>query len=221
MEYGRWMYIAALIVAVIGVNLCYSMFAYRSPPERRVDVYFVGTAMFEENLADMSQKALAYFDGDPNVEEVNVYNIPVIGTDEAASYEQKLMVMLGAQEGDIYVFPHERFYAYGVQELFIPLDEYIAEGILDVEGLDLSYATFAAGGEYDENGNEITAPGEVYTYGVPINDLIALRYMGLQTDNMTMGIVGYSRNQDNAVKMMNWIMENYKDPPEIAEEAAE
>lgn len=216
-EYARWMYVTALIVAIAGVNLCYSIFAYRSPPERRIDVYFVSTPMLDEELTAMAQKALPHFEGNLNVEEINMYSIPVIGTDDAATYEQKLMVMIGAQEGDIYIFPQDRFYSYGKGELFLPLDEYIADDRLDTGERDLTYTTLAAGGEYDDDGNEIAPPGEEHIYGVPIDDLIGLRYMGLLTDNMVMSITAYSRNQDNAVEMMNWIMENLKDAPIIEE----
>ena len=83
------------------------------------------------------------------------------------------------------------------------LDSYVADGVIDTEGLDLSAGYVQRQLDYDDNGF-VTYEETPILLGIPMDQLYGY-VNGMQLDNrgMVMGITIHSNNEENVVKFMN------------------
>jgi len=195
-HYDLWKYVAAIVITIFFWSMVTTIAAPRTPADKKVDIYMVGSYAFEEVANEIGKTAI--LPNFPELLEVNFFNIAV-GGDAEMDYvgRQKLMVMLGTASGDIYMFDKEEFKVMAEQGAFLPLDS-LADEFKD-------YFT-------EEQLQELTVPGEEggepHLYGLPMYDVKILEKTGYDSSNAVISVMAFSKNQEKAIQVMKWIIEN-------------
>lgn len=214
LHYGKWVYILIAVLAYFAVDLAYTMTEYRPPKERKVEVQIVGSYVNTDGfLAEVAAKMLA--DGqaqDETLEEVSIFALNYSGDPEQDIYgAQKYMVMLAAQEGDIYMVSRPLLEQLVSQGAALPLDPYLQDGTLRAEGMDLSGVTFA-----EPAPSEDEAPsGEEHVYALPAAGLNRMLEADISYDNRDqyLVIVSYCANPDTTARAMQTMIDQLTAPP--------
>lgn len=186
--YSWWKYVLLAVLAIVGWNLIYTSTAYRAPKDKRLDIYFVTYSVPDEILNGMRIDILNRY---PQLEDSSVISI-VYTADDNYYGSMQLTTYMGAGEGDIYIMPKERFDAFAGSGTFVPLDEAVASGALDLQGMDVSrgYAT-------DEDGTRAL-------YGIPATELYGMmEEYGLDNRDLMICVMAYTRNEAVAVQWVN------------------
>ena len=211
--YSFWKYGLLVVLSIFGWNLIYSVTAYRPPRDKKVDTYLVTYAMGEGSLDTLTEMATPAF---PDMEALTFLHI-ALTTDDDYYANMQLSTYIGAQEGDVFLLPTGRFTTYANGGMFISLDTAIAEGLIDTKGIDASAGYLNMG---DVEGDaEATAEG---IFAIPASDLYGLMALGIDNRDLWIGVTAYSQNRENAIKMVNWLIETFKaDKPEwVAQQEA-
>lgn len=196
--YSLWKYALLVIVSVGGWNLIYSATAYKPPPDKKIDTYIVGGVFATDTEQSLAELAAPAF---PDMESVEFRPI-VMETQDDYYATLQLSTYIGAQEGDVYLMDPERFKLYAEAGLFIPLDDLFGDGLFG----DARQGVYT----YDDDTQKVTA-----AYGVSMEKLYGLLDIGIDNRNMWMGVTAYSKNQDNAIKMMQWFVSTFmKEKPD-------
>lgn len=205
-RYNWWKYLTVVLCAWIGWSVLFSVTAYRVPPERKIDIYFVGPYVGYENLEALKTELKAAM---PDVEEFNCYPMTLEGDAESQSMAvQKLTLYMAAAEGDIYLLPRQWFLSFTSQDGCAPLDEYLASGALKPNG------------DY-EKGCVTRKEGEFvgkHVFGVPLAEQYGLiTREGFDNRNILAAVTSYSKNKDNAVRTIQWLIDNRTEekPPQL------
>lgn len=224
LHYGKWLYILSAVIAFFVVDMAYTMTEYRPPAERKVDIELVGgypdtdSYLNTEVSSKMMEAGLA---ADETLEEVYFYTISYSGDAEQDIYgAQKYMVMIAAQEGDIYVVNRTLMEQLVMQGAATPLDGYIESGALNVEGMDLESVTFDEPAEDEE-----TPPsGNRYVYALPASGLNRMLESDINYDNRDKYIVlmSYSKNPDTSIVALQSMIDQLTAPlPEAFSQSAQ
>ena len=198
--YSRWKYILLVIVCVVAWDMVYSMTEYRPPREKRIHIYtMTAGAQLEEMTAALQQTVL---DSLVDTEEVQFYSIDIDPNAQSYEAEMKFTTYVGAQEGDVFLMPSYKFYGFshGEDSRFVPLDEYIASGMINVGDIDL------------EKGKDIGMDGQEHVFGIPMDTLYGLTDYNVDPADMFLCIPLYSLNQENAVRTVNTLIEQLTAP---------
>lgn len=198
--YAFWKYALLVITGVFGWNLIYSVTAYRPPKDRKVDVYLVTSAVESEATERLAELAAPAF---PDMEALNFMTIAMGAMDDYYANMQ-LTTYIGAQEGDLYLMPWDRFQTFARSGLFVPLDEWIEDGSLNLQGID------PGGGRLAVTDEDEDTSGELHIYGVPAETLYGLFDQGVDNRGLWIGVTAYSGNLPNAVKMAGWFISEFK-----------
>jgi maltose-binding protein MalE len=170
----------------------------QTPPEKKVDIFLVGGFAQEEVLDALGTKILEDF---PKLLEINFTNIVLEGDPQLElAGRQKLMVMLGSQTGDIFVFSHDEFEMLARQGAFLPLDglmDDIIEAKIPHEEMD-EYRIAVE----DEEGRE----SEPRIYGLPLKETVVFDDAFFDVENKIIAVMAYSRNAENAVDVIRWLV---------------
>lgn len=198
-QYDWWQYFIAIAATIFIWTMIVAMTRPQTPAELKVDIFLVGGFAFEEGLDAMSADILEDF---PNLQEINFTNIVIDGNPQLeVAGRQKLMVMLGSQTGDIFVFNQEEFEVLATQGAFLPLDGAVDDLIQDLipqEELDRHlFASEEAEGVYSEP----------RVFGLPLKGSIAFEESFFDVENKVIAVMAYSRNSQNALNVMRWILE--------------
>ena len=173
MYYGKWIYIVLAIVAVFVTDLLYSTTEYRPPDERKVTVQFVGSsATMAETVEQTTEQILsAVLPMDETLELVEFFALNFSGDDSDYYGAQKFFVELAAGENDVYVGSRTVLNSIIDQGAALPLDGYIASGLITVpEGAQLYERQEPL---FDEQGNEM-GKGETRIYGFSTDPLVQM-----------------------------------------------
>lgn len=153
-----------------------------------------------DKLDELSERALTYF---PELEEISFYDIPLMTEanempqDQGGlALQQKLMVTIGAQQGDIFIFSQKSFDVFAKQGLFIDLEPYIKEGTIQV---DPSL-------EYKAKVENDDGTSETMLCGISVDGNKVLESIGYNTKGKVLGIPAYSKKIPLAVRMVNLIL---------------
>ena len=197
--YSFWKYILLVALSIFGWNLIYSVTAYRPPANKTVNVYIVTYAVGEGATDKLTEMAKPAF---PDMEALNFYSI-ALPTDDDYYANMQLSTYIGAQEGDVFLLPTTKFNTFAASGLFIPLDEAIADGTIDPQGIDTSkgYLTL------NEENAGISQSG---IFAIPATELYGLIDLGIDNRDLWIGVTAYSKNPDNALKMVNWLISTFK-----------
>lgn len=195
-QYSWWKYLLALVLSTFGINLIFSMTAYRPPEEKKIEVYLCnGYAETEEMHAALWPEILEIC---PDQEELSLLNIDISSDDMYA--QMQFTTYAGAQEGDILLLPKDSLISLsqgGADGMFLELTPYIESGALNVEGLDLSGMVFKS--EMGEDG----------VYAIPADHLYGLLDYSVIPYDSVLCVTGYSGNEENAVRVLNMMLEKY------------
>ena len=233
-QYGKMIYLCVIVVCGMLADILFTVTAYRAPDERKVDIEFVGYYSNFEQAAAHQQEALAVGQAfelardqaagiDVNAEdyelplqEVNFLQMMYDMNGEDAYYDQqRYMVTLAANEGDIFVVTRELMLGLIDQDLAVDLTPYIESGVIDPGERDLSRVTFP----------ETVDPGEPATgkecvYGLQADTLAGLwNEFEFYYKDKYLVLMSYSANQDTSAAVMQWMIDTFE-VPLIQEEAA-
>ncbi|GHU69882.1 hypothetical protein AGMMS49992_01300 [Clostridia bacterium] len=201
--YSFWKYVLLVVVGVFGWNLIYSVTAYRPPKDKKVDVYICTSAVESEATDRLAELARPQF---PDMEALNFLTI-ALGSSDDYYANMQLSTYVGAQEGDVYLLPADRFQAYAQSGLFMPLDEWLADGVIDARGIE------PGSGRMILRDSDTGAPidGEVaHVYGLPTESLYGMFDQGIDNRGLWIGVTAYSGNPENAAKMVDWLIGEFK-----------
>lgn len=236
MSYKTMYIIVILIMAVVG-DLAYTMTEPQTANINKIDIEFVGPYFSYSDSSDAAEQKLleigqAYElqrdteegkdvnaeDYATDLQEVNFYNISYDVGDTSSSEEnyyaqQKYMVTLAAQEGDIYVLNRSLMKELVDQGVLVSLDNYIASGIIDPGDRDLAKVTF------DEVDDEGVPTGERHVYALQATDLRGfISELYFDPTDTYLCMVVFSENRDTAAVVMQGMIDIFT--PEETEETA-
>lgn len=197
--YSSWKYLVVLLASIFGWNLIYTMTAYRSPEHLRVDVYIQsGTAVDEVVDAFFKPVWEACI---PDMETVDAVILSTSTTEDAYANMQ-LSVYIMAGEGDIYMLTTDDFKNYASQGAFIDLTTYVDNGMLNIDGIDVSAGYVAT---VDDEG---VPTGEKQFFGIPAYTLNGFKEKaGVYNQNLIIGVTAFSGNEENTIKFLNGLIE--------------
>lgn len=184
------------VVAIFGVNLLYTMTAYHSPPEKKVDTYIYGYA---DEAAFQSWMDTVRAEKMSDMEEMQV----LLLTTDPTYGAMQLSTYIAASEGDLYVLPRDNYVNLASQGAFLPL-----EG--DQELMDL----FTNAGISLQSGwRRETDTGENHLYGIPVSKLPGLKKYVI-VENGFISILVNCGNEDNSMKLLRILCEEMLKEPE-------
>ena len=231
--YSRWVYLVVVLVALGAAEITFTVTRYQAPNARRVDIELLGGYADLSNTADAEKALLAAgqayelardeangvdtsaSDYEVPLQEVGIYNINYSGTvsDNDDYYAgQKYMVMLAAQEGDIYILSRRQLIELIEQNAVVPLDGYIERGVIDPGDRDLGNVTF------DEYDDDEQTTGERHVYALQASSLTGMNdALSFNPEGKYMAIVRLSQNPDTAAAVMQEMIELFESPADEAE----
>ena len=196
--YYFWAYILAIVAAIFGWNLLYTMTAYRSPENKRIDLYIQSSTVTQEMAQAFMQPVW-----EEHVPDMEVVESILLSSNAQDYYgDMQMMVYIMAQEGDMYLLNSADFKSYASQGVFIDLQPYIDDGKLDVSDIDLSAGYVAP---VDENG---IPASDRHLYGIPLYSLYGLMEgMGLDNRDMIVGVTIFNGNEENVIAFLNGLID--------------
>ena len=184
LTYSWWKYLLVAVLAFGLVDLLYSVTAYRSPADKRVEFYVYGQ-MDQEKLTAYMENIRKTEMGDMEV------MTPLQLLDDGYYGSMQLMTYMAVGEGDVYLLPRDEFVTGASSGSFLPLEE-------DKELM----ALFDAAGISLQNGwRKNTETGENHLCGIPQNKLPGLSRYAKATDGYLCAIVN-GGNDANALKFL-------------------
>lgn len=200
LTYNWWKYILLAVLSFFLVDLLYTVTAYRSPPEKKVEFYVYGFA---------DQKGLNDYMARVNREQMpdmEVMDSLVMLTDDAYGPMQ-LTTYMAVGEGDLYLLPREQFLSIASQGGLHPLEN--EEALL---------ARFTGAGRSLQNGwRKIAETGETHLVGIPQDKVPGLRQLAYAQDGY-LCVLAAGGNVDNTLKFLNILVNDMFEAP--AEPAA-
>lgn len=196
--YYFWIYLIIIVGSVFLWDLLYAMTAYRSPEDKRIDVYIQYPVLSQE-------RAEAYFKPiwEETVPDMEVVDAIIMSSSGQEYYgTMQLTVYIMAQEGDVYILSSSDFKSFASQGVFLDLQSAVDDGRLDLEGIDVS-AGFVA--TVDENG---VPSGERKLFGIPAAALTGFKEdLNMDTHDMIIAITDYNGNDENVIKFVNGLIQ--------------
>ncbi len=216
--YNKWMYLLIAVLAWMGTDILFSSTEYRAPDEKQVAFQVVGQGVnVESRLAEVAQEALAAGQAfDETLEEVVFYSLEYDPDNDSDGYGgQKYMVMLGVGEGDIWVVKRSLMRSLVSQGYALPLEGYIATGVIDPGDVDLESVTF-----HESEEAEDYDPDATHVYAIPTVNMNAMLEADINFNNLDayMVLMVFSGNPDTSAVVMNDVIRQLTAPlPEWAE----
>lgn len=195
--YNFWKYILVIAAAIFGWDLLYSMTAYKSPEDKRIDLYIQSPLVTE-------QRAEAFFQPiwEERVPDMEVVDAIMLTSSTQDYYgSMQLTVYIMAQEGDIYMLSSSDFKSFASQGVFLDLQPAIDAGKLHVGDMDLSAGYVAL---IDDNG---LPTGERKLFGIPAASLGGLAEgLGLDTRDLVISVTAFNGNEDNVIAFLDGLI---------------
>ena len=213
LSYDIWKYLLVIALCWFGWDLLYTQTAYRSPQDKRIDVYMMSATTSDESVSAFLKPL--WESAVPDMELVEGVTLLPGSADDYIS-SMNLTVKMAAAEGDIYMLPQDVFKTSALNGFFVPLDSYIAEGRIDISGLEVDRARLTLVDK--ETGKATTA-----LYVIPTDTLYGFMD-GMQYDNRNavMAIAVNSGNEENTVTFFNALLQAGRgEKPEWLQQAEE
>ena len=198
-NYFWWAYVLIIALAILGWNLIHTVTRYQSPPELKVE-WFFGGYQTDNGTGGETLMERAHQEVLPDMEEVSYLQIM---TDDAYG-SQSLTTWAFAGEGDLYTLTRDKFQNMTGGGAMMNLQPYVDSGELNVDGIDLS-------------GCYVTLPDsdEQWLCGIPLSALPGLTQYNLYGDDHIVSILINGGNDENTVKLLSWLLENFREPAEL------
>lgn len=197
LAYSTWKYAVLLIVAVFGWNLVYTMTAYRSPEDKRIDVYIQSVTVTPE-IVDEFLKPI----WESAVPEMETVQSATLSVGDEYTTTMQITTYVAAGEGDIYLLTEEYFKQLASQGALLELDALVEQGMLDVSGIDTAAGCVTVPSAYDEKDNPTAY--ERHLFGVPLQSLYGFMTEA-QIDNRSLyaAIMINNQNDENVIPFFN------------------
>lgn len=204
LAYHFWKYLLAAVLSVFVWNMVFLQTEYRPPQEKRIDIYLQAAGVSAEDadafFHPVWQSAV------PDMETVQTVVLMPSGQDSYLG-DMQLTTYLMAGEGDLYILSRADFKKFASQGAFIPLEGLAQSGALDLSGLDAK-AGWIASQTAEEADGQTAAATRQHLYGIPMKGLERFeRALGLNADDLLVGITVLSGNEDNAVKFLSGLLD--------------
>ncbi len=200
--YSWWKYLLLVAGCVLGVNMLFTMTAYRPPEEKKVELYVLNDFVTTQTLQDHLWPQL--LEKCPDQEELTVLNIN-LSSNDAYAYMQ-FSTYVAAKQGDVCVMPAgevAKLAAGGAEYAFLELTPYIESGVIDPKGIDLSGGVFP---------NEA---GEDGLYAIPADSLHGLSDYGNDPEGSYLVILAYGGNDAVSAHLLGLMIDNfYQEKPD-------
>ncbi len=199
--YSSWKYILMAVLVVMGWSLIYTTTAYRSPQNKRIDVYIQSNIGSQEVIDAFLEPV--WKNAVPEMETVSSV---ILSTMDEYTTTMQMMAYMAAGEADIYFLNEQYFKSYAGQGGFLPLEDLVADGQLNVSDIDLTKGYVAYVEEYDEN--DLPVKTSQHLYGIPLESFYGFMN-GMQIDNRDMYavITVNNQNDDNVIPFFNALLE--------------
>ena len=201
MTYGIWKYALMAACVVMGWSLIYTTTAYRSPQEKRVDVYILSNTASSE-LVDKFLEPI-WKETVPEMESVSGVVVSMI---DDYTTTMQLMTYMAAGEADIYFMNEQYFKSYASQGSFLELEDLVECGQIDPGDADLTKGYVAYVEEYDDQGRAVKTSRHLY--GIPLDSFYGFMG-GMQLDNRGMYavITVNNQNDENVIPFFNALLQ--------------
>ena len=202
LTYNSWKYLILAVGVFMGWSLIYTTTAYRSPQNKRIDLY-VQSATASTDLMNVFLEPI-WKETAPEMETVNAV---VLTPADDYTTSMQMMAYMAAGDADIYFLNEQSFKTYAAQGAFLPLEDLISDGSITVsEDVDLSkgYITYVE--KYDDN--DLPIATSRHLYGIPLDTYYGLMY-GMQLDNRNMFavITVNNMNDENVIPFFNAVLQ--------------
>ncbi len=207
-QYSWWKYAISIGLVLLGINLLFTMTAYRAPEELKVELYVSASGANQEALQtylDQAHEAAL-----PDMEEVT--GITMMSNDGSDAYTaMQLSTYIMAGEGDIYMLSKSDFDSYASQGAMLDLEPFIESSALNVGELDLEkgYAKF-----YEEE----DSPGVSHLYGIPADEMFGFWDFTIDNRGMVLGVMAAGKNDENSIRLLDYMIQTLVKPMPQAEE---
>lgn len=195
--YSWWKYLLMVVCVVFGVNMFFTMTAYRSPENKKIEMYLCsGWTDTEKAYADMWPMLTEVA---PDQEELLVMNIDLVGQEYYSIMQ--FTTYVAAQQGDVMLLPKKEFVKYASEDawsMYAELTPYIESGMLDVGDIDLTACMLS------------NASGEMGVFGVPADSLYGLVDYGVDPADTMLIATAYSGNEETCIKLMDAMIKRYQ-----------
>lgn len=197
LTYSGWKYLIMAVIVVFGWSLYFTMTQYKSPQDKRIDVYVLSSSVSQDVLDAFMEPI--WKETVPEMETVE--GVLLIDTGDYNTTMQ-ISTYIAAGEGDIYILTSELFKSYAGQGAFLNLDELAENGTLDLNGIDVAKGRVSVIVDYDENFEPISA--EQHLFGIPLDSFDGY-WEKLQLDNrgMVAAIMVNNQNDENVIPFFN------------------
>ena len=199
--YGSWKYIIMAVLVIMGWSLIYTTTAYRSPQDKRIDVYIQSNIGAQQTIDAFLEPIWK-----ETVPEMETVSSVILTTVDDYTTSMQLMAYMAAGEADIYFLNEQYFKSYAGQGGFLPLEELVADGALNVGDVDLTKGYVAFVEDYDDNG--LPTKTSQHLYGIPLESFYGFMN-GMQIDNRDLYAVITVNNQNdaNVIPFFNALLE--------------
>jgi len=156
------LYAAGMIVCLIMSNIIFSATAPKTPIEQEVLIYLADSYTVSGNLDGVAAEMLAYGqETDPTLLEIDFEDLQYSDPNEDYYSSIILMTRLALNEGDAFLANKFCAEQMMLQDYYLPLEDYLADGWL--EGLDLEPVEYTS-----------LETGETHIAGVRLDNVTAL-----------------------------------------------
>lgn len=201
MTYSLWKYVLMAVLVMFGWSLIYTTTAYRSPQNKRIDVYIQSyTASTETADAFMEP---VWKEMVPEMETVASVIMPLI---DDYNTGMQIMAYVAAGDIDIFFMNEQYFKTYAGQGLFLPLEEMVENGTINVSDVDLTTGYVTMVEEYDENERPVKTSRHLF--GIPLDSFYGFMG-GMQLDNRGMYacVLTNNHNDENVIPFFNALLQ--------------
>lgn len=192
-QYSKWYYIAAIIAAVIIVNLAYTMSEPSYPKESTVSILmFAGVG--DEDIVEVWENDMLALLGDDQ-RQVSISTSVVV----EGSTESVIIARMTAGDDDILIMDTETMMLYAQGGAFKPIDE-----LIDVEGAFAKYSQIDWDSYFmtsEELGND-----EEHIYFLPLYMAEGFDEIGFSGQDLAIAVLAKSVNAENAAICLEYIM---------------
>ncbi len=189
LNYGLWKYALMAACVILGWSLIYTTTAYRSPQEKRVDVYIMSNTASSELIDKFLEPVWK-----ETVPEMEIVSGVVMSVLDDYTTTMQLMTYMAAGEVDIFFINEQYFKTYASQGYFVELEGMVESGQIDACGADLSKGYVAYVEEYDDQNRAVKTSRHLY--GIPLDSFYGFMG-GMQLDNRGLYAVITVNNQND------------------------
>lgn len=197
LTYSWWKYLLLVIVCVMGVDLLFTMTAYRVPEDKKIEIYVLNGYVDAQSMHDELWPAL--LEAYPEQEEMIVQNINIASGDMYA-YMQ-FTTYVAAQQGDVCLMPVSEVHklaAEGAEFAFMELTPFIEGGVIDPGDIDLTA------------GRLRSSEGVEGLYAIPADSLYGLYALSNDPKDAMLCIFGYNGNEEASAAVLSMMIERYR-----------